>query len=240
MRQEIIQILQDINKQFYSKFATSFARSRAPREPGLDKILHRIKNGAKVLDLGCGHGRIADQLSEGVAYTGLDYSREMLAVAASRSKTRKAQVLFVICNLLDTKWPDFVRLSEYQWIFIRAVLHHIPSYAKRQWLVTQAARYLSQDGQLILANWQFLNIKRLHKRLLSWDVVGLSETDVESGDYLLDWKRDGYGIRYVHFIDEEETRKLAEGAGLKVTELFYADGHTNDLTLYALCQKTME
>jgi hypothetical protein len=73
--------------------------------------------------------------------------------------------------------------------------------------------------------------------LLSWDAVGLLPDDIEPGDYLLNWKREGYGLRYVHLIDEEETASLAASVGLTIETLFRADGHNNNLTLYAVLRK---
>jgi tRNA (uracil-5-)-methyltransferase TRM9 len=233
MQEEVIQKLQNLNLDFYNKFAKSFARSRASSEPGLETIIKRIQPGAQVLDLGCGHGRIAQLLPPGVAYTGMDYSAEMLAEAASRTSTKKIQTTFIIGDLTGNTWPEMLTPASFQWVFMRAVLHHIPSYSMRRRIVIKAADYLAPDGTLILANWQFLNIKRLQKRLIPWSQLDLSDSDIEPGDYLLDWKRDGYGIRYVHLIDEDETRQLARDAGLKVSELYYADGRTNNLTLYA-------
>ena len=198
----------------------------------MEKIIERIKPGVRVLDLGCGHGRIAQSVPQGVAYTGMDFSAKMLAEAVKRIEN-KIQKTFVIGNLTDRVWPEIVTDTTYHWVFLRAVLHHIPSYSYRRRLVIRAAQCLSIDGILILANWQFLNVKRLQKRLLPWSNLNLQPEDVEAGDYLLDWKRDGYGIRYVHLIDEDETLKLALDAGLTIQDLYYADGHTNNLTLYA-------
>ncbi len=41
-------------------------------------------------------------------------------------------------------------------------------------------------------------------------------------------------MRYVHLIDEAEVDRIAGELGLEVTERYYADGHSNDLTLYAI------
>ena len=232
MKEEIIHELLKINQEFYDQFARSFARSRAPSEPGLEVIIDRISSGDRVLDLGCGHGRIASLLPPGVAYTGMDFSAEMLAEAVKRI-ANKIQATFVIGNLTDEVWPEIVTDISYNWVFMRAVLHHIPSYPNRRRLIIKAAQRLTLDGTLVLANWQFLNVKRLQKRLIPWSQLNLQPTDVEPGDYLLDWKRDGYGIRYVHLIDEAETQKLAQDAGLTLHNLYFADGHTNNLTLYA-------
>jgi hypothetical protein len=75
---------------------------------------------------------------------------------------------------------------------------------------------------------------------LPWETIDLTDEDVESGDYLLDWRRQGRALRYVHLVDEAETLKLITDAGLQVENLYYADGHTDDLTLYALAGKQLQ
>jgi hypothetical protein len=63
------------------------------------------------------------------------------------------------------------------------------------------------------------------KRVAAWSAVGLTEADVEPGDYLLTWERGGQrGLRYVHLVAEAEVRQLAERAGLEVAEVFQSDG----------------
>ncbi len=41
-------------------------------------------------------------------------------------------------------------------------------------------------------------------------------------------------MRYVHLVDEKETRQLAQDTGLHLLRTYYADGHTHNLTLYAV------
>ncbi len=136
-------------------------------------------------------------------------------------------------DLVTDPWEARV-VGPFDWVVLRAVLHHIPGYDHRLDIVTRAGATLAPQGRLVIANWQFLRIERLRKRLLPWSTVGLAEDDVDAGDYLLDWQRQGHGLRYAHLIDEVETRRLAREARLRIEELFYADGHSNDLTLYAV------
>jgi SAM-dependent methyltransferase len=257
MQADVIAQLKELNRQFYDEFATVFADSRGRTEPGLERILAQVQPGARVLDLGCGQGRVAALLSPGCAYVGVDFSAEMLALARREAQgLPQGSVRFVLADLLDPAWPAQVKKRDltplvplskfwrggkaypdaglYNWILLRAVLHHVPAYDNRVAILTQAATLLAPDGRLAMANWQFLNIPRLRRRLLPWDTIGLMPTDVESGDYLLDWRREGHGLRYVHLVDEAETRSLAQDAGLQIQTLYRADGHTNDLTLYAI------
>jgi hypothetical protein len=74
----------------------------------------------------------------------------------------------------------------------------------------------------------------MQRKMLTWSAAGLSEADVEPGDYLLDWKKDGPGMRYAHQLGEAEVAALAAGAGLEVVEQFVADGREGDLSLYSV------
>ena len=246
MEEAVAQQLRELNRRFYDEFAGSFADSRAATEPGVERILAHVKPGNSFLDLGCGNGRVALQLPRGCRYVGVDFSAEILALAkaqmmASQAKnsTLKASH-FIAADLMNDPWPELVAKisTRYDWSLLRAVLHHVPGFEHRCEIVAQAASLLASEGRLALANWQFTAIPRLRRRFLPWETIGLHPEDVEPGDYLLDWKRDGYGLRYVHLIDEEETRRLAEAAGLRIEELFRADGRSNDLTLYAIMAST--
>ncbi|HOT90512.1 MAG TPA: class I SAM-dependent methyltransferase [Anaerolineae bacterium] len=235
MREEVVHLLNDLNRKFYADLAAAFAASRGETEPGLERILAQVNPGAWVLDLGCGQGRVAAMLPADCHYVGMDFSTEMLA--QFEPKGTSATVRFVVGDLLDSEWPILVA-GVYDWIIMRAVLQHIAGIAQRREVLKRAAGLLAPSGRLLLANWQFLDVERLQRRLLPWTVIGLTEADVEPGDYLLDWQREGYGIRYVHLVDEAETLHLAAHAGLQVETLFRADGHHNNLTLYAVLRAT--
>ncbi|MBN2390721.1 MAG: class I SAM-dependent methyltransferase [Anaerolineae bacterium] len=235
--------MSNLNRTFYDELAEVFAASRGAREPGLERILAKMQPCARVLDLGCGQGRVAAMLPAGCEYVGMDFSTEMLAVAERSvdiESVERSSIMprFIVGDLLDPEWSASLPYGYYDWGILRAVLHHIPGIENRQTVVARAAGYLAPHGRLLLANWQFLEIERLRRRLLPWDIVGLHSKDVEAGDYLLDWQREGYGIRYVHLIDEDETVSLAAFAGLTMESLFRADGHNNNLTLYAVLRKT--
>ena len=125
----------------------------------------------------------------------------------------------------------------YDVVLARAVLHHIPGYANRLRVLQQAAALLSMDGRIWLANWQLLNAERFRRRLQPWESIGLTETDIEVGDCLLDWRREGLGLRYVHHIDVDEAQRLASDANLRIVEMFTADGREKNLTLYTVMMR---
>jgi hypothetical protein len=113
-----------------------------------------------------------------------------------------------------------------------AVLHHIPSRELRLAILQGVHTLLQPDGLFIHANWQFLNSEKLKARIQPWERAAISGSEVEAGDYLLDWRSGGAGLRYVHYFEEDELRGLAEATGFKVADTFLSDGESGDLSLY--------
>jgi (p)ppGpp synthase/HD superfamily hydrolase len=115
-----------------------------------------------------------------------------------------------------------------------AVLHHIPSTEMRLNLLRTVHDLLSENGKFIHSNWQFLNSEKLKARIKPWENAAVQASDVDAGDYLLDWRSGGQGLRYVHHFNESELSALADEAGFRVVDSFYSDGESGDLGLYQI------
>ncbi|NTW44649.1 MAG: methyltransferase domain-containing protein, partial [Anaerolineaceae bacterium] len=84
MRQETIQSILDINRQFYQTFGDAFAATRRRIQPGIRRILADLPGDGHWLDLGCGSGALALEwirLEHTGSYTGIDFSTPLLAEA---------------------------------------------------------------------------------------------------------------------------------------------------------------
>ena len=79
-----------------------------------------------------------------------------------------------------------------------------------------------------------MNSEKLKARIQPWDVAAIDGSEVDAGDYLLDWRNGGKGLRYVHHFDEAELSELAQATGFQVKDVFYSDGETGDLGLYQI------
>ena len=93
-------------------------------------------------------------------------------------------------------------------------------------------RYLGEEGKFYISVWQFLRSERLRAKILPWDTVDLSDADVDEGDFLLDWRRGGFGTRYAHFYSSEELYQLAAASGFRISESFDSDGEGGNLGHY--------
>jgi len=227
--------LLDLNRRFYAERGHDFSETRLRVQPGVKRFLQNLRGDESILDLGCGNGSLARALSRSGhhgRYLGVDFSTPLLEHA--RSGAYSFPVTFVQCEL--PLWARAGGSVEGQggWSLITAfaVLHHIPGRENRLALLARVRRELSPDGLFIHSNWRFSGNKRLEGRIHPWTTIGVDAMQVDVGDYLLDWRRGGTALRYVHEFDEEELAGLASESGFAVTESFYSDGVDRRSGLY--------
>jgi len=224
--------LLDLNRQFYQTFALPFSRTRQRLQPGVLCILEKTNINENLLDLGCGNGELARQLARRGhtgTYTGLDLSPTLLEHACAG---QPANFYFMQADLSSPGWDATLIGVHHDTVLAFAVLHHLPGADLRLQVLRKVRALLPPGGRFIHSDWQFLNSPRLKARLQPWETIGISEADVDPGDYLLDWRQGGYGLRYVHHFSEPELGELAEGAGFRVIESFLSDGENSRLGLY--------
>jgi len=235
MESDIARRLADLNRAFYQTFAGPFAATRARVQPGAEKLLQRIPPGSSVIDLGCGNGNAAVWLAAHNPprrYLGLDGSDRLLELAGSRSYPFPAE--FRAADVIDEHWASPLTESSFDFALAFAVLHHIPGAARRLAFLRACRRLLAPGGILFLSNWRFLRAVKLRRRIVAWETVGLKESDVDPGDYVLDWRHGGRGYRYVHIVEDPERKTLAEKSGFREIETFMSDGEGGRLADYAV------
>jgi hypothetical protein len=149
----------------------------------------------------------------------------------------ESRACFFEADLVKNGWEKPLGKRNFELILAFASLHHIPGEMNRAGLVNSVYQRMPPDGLFFLSVWQFLDSPRLVKRLQSWETVGLNRDLVDPGDYLLDWKLGGYGLRYVHHFTEEELTRLATTHGFQVKEAYYSDGEGGKLSLYHIWRK---
>jgi len=201
----------------------------------VSKLLKDDPPQSSILDLGCGNGELARQLSEDGfkgTYLGTDFSTNLLEEAVSKIP-EGFQAQFLQLDLADPDWST-ISTGVFDRVFCFAALHHIPSQAIRLSVCHNIRKLVNPTGKLQISNWQFLKSERLVKRILPWAEAGLSETDIDPGDYLLDWRRGGRGLRYVHHFDPDELNQLADQSGFRIEESFDSDGKEGNLSLYQI------
>jgi SAM-dependent methyltransferase len=236
---DIVRRLVDCNRAFYQTFAAPFAATRVRVQPGARRLLARVAPDSAVADLGCGDGNAARWLgSHGQhgRYLGVDFSPALLSVA--RAAEYPFPVKFQAADFLAEGWDRAQPGAAFDFILAFAVLHHIPGAAGRVAFLSGCRRLLVPGGILFLSSWQFLRSEKLRARIVPWSEIGLEESDIDEGDFLLDWRQGGRGLRYVHVVGEEERLRLAAQAGFTETECFQSDGEGGRLADYTVWAST--
>jgi len=271
VQKEVVERLLSINREFYQSFAEPFRATRGRLQPGVMRALKTVGQSPNLLDLGCAHGLLAEELERSDfsgMYVGLDSSQPLLDSVPDHLRLPRYQ--FALADLSNEEWPETARslLSEdlsseqnpverptplysvseapasrpsaaknstpFDWAFAFAVLHHLPSSDLRKSTAAAIGSLLRPGGRVAVSVWDFLASSRLRDRIVPWNTVDLSEEEVDEGDYLVDWREGGSGVRYVHHFPQEELHKLAEEAGFRVSQEFRSDGENGRLGLYQI------
>jgi SAM-dependent methyltransferase len=243
----IIKKLIDLNYQFYQTFSASFSRTRFSVQPGVKKIVAdyilkpELNNKDSILDIGCGNGELARYLGatpyEG-KFLGIDNSLALLDFSGNNSSTSRFSSSFLVKDITTPDWSDHLSGIPFSMIVSFAVIHHIPGIELRNNVFQSIRRLIKNDGLFIHSQWQFMNSIKLANRVIPWEMIGFSASQMDPGDHLLDWlaEEGKTGYRYVHLFTEDELSRYATANGFSVVDSFYSDGKEGNLALYQIWQ----
>jgi len=212
MKPETIQKILEQTKSDYNTIASDFDQTRSYLWPGLFDFKKYVKAGDKILDLGCGNGKLRLLFKDlAVDYTGLDNSAELLKIAESRNDFKLAKQNFIQADISSLPLAD----NSFDIIFFIAVFHHIPGNQLRLKVLTEVKRILKPGGVLIMTNWnryqkEFLG-QLIHYTFLK--IIGKSDLDFK--DIWLPWMQ-GKVHRYYHLFTLGELKKLVIESGLEI------------------------
>jgi len=245
-----IQRIIALNREFYQTFSGSFSATRAHVQAGVRQAAKRFPHAGNILDLGCGNGNLMQILSKNEfkgMYAGMDFSEKLIEESQhtyqNLGSQRTFQAVFFVFDLALSNWREFPLKVDWDVICAFAVFHHIPGKEKRREIFNQIHSILKPGSGFVFSVWQPQNSQRLVKRFLTWEQVGLLESDVEEGDTLLDWKAEQsgtnrIGFRYVHIFQQDELTELAGQTGFSIKASFYSDGKEGNIGLYQVWEKT--
>lgn len=243
VKQEVIHRLNDINRSFYNTVAESFDETRGQPWPGWNILhpyfVHKARDGLfSVLDIGCGNGRfgvfLAKNLPYGtITYHGLDNSPTLLRYAEDALRAYTNITVMLEQHDVVATPPT---LGEYDAVVLFGIIHHIPGTENRREFIRQVAQRVKPRGLMVFACWRFYEYERFTQRIVPWpdDLTG----EVESHDYLLDWRRGETALRYCHYVDNTEHTNLVAASGLTEIHTFRADGFANAVNKYSVLQRS--
>jgi ubiquinone/menaquinone biosynthesis C-methylase UbiE len=222
MKQETVTSLLALVKQNYNEIAADFDATRKKEIwPKVLDFAADIKDGDKILDVGCGNGRLLEALKgKEVEYLGIDNSTELIKIARRNYPGEK----FVEGDLLDLQ---AITDNNFDYIFCLAVLPHIPSQKLRIKALEELRGKLGPQGRIILSVWNLWSRAagkdKLRRLILKNGLLKISgRTKLDLGDLVFPWKNsrgEAVSNRYYHVFTKLELRDLAHKTGLRFKSL---------------------
>jgi tRNA (uracil-5-)-methyltransferase TRM9 len=240
--------LLDLVKRNYEEIAEDFDITRKKQLwPELIKLADMVKDGDRVLDVGCGNGRLAEAFNDKkIKYLGVDNSDKLISAAKNQfldsclhRNDGKETVVYNCNSSCEFKNADILELDklpekDFDYIFCVAVLHHLPSEDLRIKALGQMKNKLKPGGKIVLTAWNLWSRPKFRKLILKYallKIIGLNKMDF--GDILFAWKNNKGEIisqRYYHAFLKNELNNLVVRAELKI-EKSYQDKYNYYLIL---------
>ncbi|MBT3292680.1 class I SAM-dependent methyltransferase [Candidatus Peregrinibacteria bacterium] len=190
----------------YDSIAKEWDISRSDNRASFFLLRDRISKGSKVLDIGCGNGRLFPFLRDefNVSYTGMDNSKELIEIA----KKRYPEASFEVADALALPYED----ETFDFVTSFAVLHHIPGELNRQKFVEEITRVLKPNGKALITVWNVFQpryIKYLKWRRLKkiFNLITKKNPEFSSQDALIPFGKNKVP-RYVHGFTPNELSSL--------------------------------
>jgi len=221
----------------YNKIAKNFSDTRAFAWKELVPLAEHVKTKDKVLDLGCGNGRLFSLLKDkNIEYTGVDSSAELINIA--KSKYWKENPKFQVVEALNLPFSD----DHFDKVFSIAVLHHIPSDKFRMKFLEEIKRVLKPKGSLVFTVWNLKQKKEIKTSLFKYTLLkSFGKTKLDKGDIFYPWKgpdRKEIIQRYFHCFTKKELVNLTGRAGFTVKEAgFLPRGSVENANIYLIAEK---
>lgn len=138
------------NLHSYNAINREFSQTRQRIWPALMEIKKYIRPQMKVLDLGCGNGRLLE-LFDGldITYHGIDSSCELIKEAKKKFRFQIPNLKFITANILSLDISE----ASYDMIACVAVIHHIPSREFRWQALKNIYAVLKPGGLIFMTNW---------------------------------------------------------------------------------------
>ncbi|OGZ19010.1 MAG: hypothetical protein A2175_01635 [Candidatus Nealsonbacteria bacterium RBG_13_42_11] len=224
-------------KEDYNLIAEDFSNTRNFISDDIIMLGKYAKEGDKILDLGCGNGRL-NEAFEGkkIEYTGVDNSEKMIEIAKKKYPPKK----FLLNTNLNLPFSN----DYFDKVYCLAVFHHIPSEEFRLQALNEIKRVLKPSGLLILTVWNLNPFKMIligkKKRTLSFfkcsilKVLGKSKIDFN--DFFIPWK--DVCQRYIHYFTKGELKKLAEKSEFKIKKTGISESQKmRESNIYLIAEK---
>jgi len=206
----------------YNDIAADFNMTRKKEIwPEIASLASDIKDGDKVLDLGCGNGRLIETIKDQKTdYLGIDNSEELIKLA----RVNYPEYRFIVSDILNLDRAEEIKGRKFNYIFCLATLQHLPSRELRVKAVKEMSKFMGINGKIVISNWNMWS-QRKYRHLIFKTLFNriIGNNKLEFGDVLFPWKNSRGEIksqRYYHAFRKKELLGLAYEVGFKNVNIY--------------------
>lgn len=165
MKQETINKILNETETGYDQMAEKFSGTRKNFWGDLAFIADYISNGDKILDYGCGNGRLLEILkNKQINYVGVDVSQKLIDLAKAKYPDH-SESFSKISSLGSLAFPD----NFFNRIISVAVFHHFPEkYAGE--MAKELYRITKPEGTVVVTAWNLWQKKR-RKNIFNFSAI---------------------------------------------------------------------
>lgn len=207
----------------YDLVSDKFSSTRAFMWRDLEFIKDYAKPGSRILDFGCGNGRLAEFLKEKYSeYVGVDVSQKLIDIAKQTYSSEKTEFIKINPKVIKLPFED----NNFDAIFSIAVFHHLPGKEYREKVVKELYRILKPGGKIIITVWDLWQKRfwKYHTEAVKNKILGRSELDW--GDLHIPFKAgEEVFSRYHHAFCKRELKKMLQHSGFGIQGSIKSSGN---------------
>jgi len=236
MTSQTARAITTMTREGYEHIADQFSRSRQHSWGDFSVFDSLVKDGAVILDIGCGNGRLFSYLSgKKISYTGIDSSPSFIALAQETYRPHSPAPQFVVGDILALDTISEIRGKNFDIITMIASFHHIPQRSQALEALKQIRHFLAPQGLLCMENWNLWRFEKSRKTVLGalqnrlqvsplpWEQqYGISRFGLGLYDVVTEWQSGrARGFLYYHAYTIRALRSLLREAGYTDARSYY-------------------
>ena len=140
---------------------TSTIQDMRTRRLEMEAIFSYIRDGERVLEVGCGNGYVAQAIVEkyAIELDAVDFSPEMIALAKKRKiKRARGHVKFAVQNIIKLDATDYYNL-----VFTERCLQNLVSWDDQKVALANIAQAVKPEGQFVMLESFWSGLNRLNQ-----------------------------------------------------------------------------